>query len=214
MKQINCANFSTSLIVRTDPGLQLGDPAPLIGLLLRTCWYFIYYEELAEEFEPIRSGELFWMKNFEFFRSRWNNLLTLFFSTAPWLLYSRRDAIRFVNIQKRKESSIVEGLKQVIALDFHYAEGVIFWTDKVSNKIQQIQIKGDDKRVEDVIAFGLQGPEGIAVDWVTRKLYWTENIGEEKSKIEVANFDGSYRKVLVWTDVDKPRAIAVDPLSG
>ena len=154
------------------------------------------------------------MKNFEFFRSRCNYLLTLFFFTAPWLLYSRRDAIRFVNIQKRKESSIVEGLKQVIALDFHYAEGVIFWTDKDSNKIQQIQIKGDDKRVEDVIAFGLQGPEGIAVDWVTRKLYWTENIGEEKSKIEVANFDGSYRKALVWTDVDKPRAIAVDPLSG
>ena len=154
------------------------------------------------------------MKNVEFSRSRCNYLLRLFFSTAPWLLYSRRDAIRFVNIQKRNESSIVEGLKQVIAVDFHYAEGVIFWADKVSNKIQQIQFKGDDKRVEDVIAFGLQGPEGIAVDWVARKLYWTENIGEGKSKIEVANFDGSYRKVLVWTDVNKPRAIAVDPLSG
>ena len=65
-----------------------------------------------------------------------------------------------------------------------------------------------------MIAFGLQAPEGIAVDWVARKLYWTENIGEGKSKIEVVNFDGSYRKVLVWTDVDKPGAIAVDPLSG
>ena len=65
-----------------------------------------------------------------------------------------------------------------------------------------------------MIAFGLQATEGIAVDWVARKLYWTEKIGEGKSKIEVANFDGSYRKVLVCTDVDKPRAIAVDPLSG
>lgn len=65
-----------------------------------------------------------------------------------------------------------------------------------------------------MIAFGLQSPEGIAVDWVARKLYWTDYIGEGKSKIEVANFDGSHRKVLVWTDVDKPRAIAVDPLSG
>ena len=27
----------------TDLGLQLGDPAPLIGLLLWTCWYFIYF---------------------------------------------------------------------------------------------------------------------------------------------------------------------------
>ena len=29
----------------TDPGLQLGDPAPLIGLLLWTCWHFIYFAE-------------------------------------------------------------------------------------------------------------------------------------------------------------------------
>ena len=29
----------------TDPGLQLGDPAPLIALLLWTCWrHFIYFE--------------------------------------------------------------------------------------------------------------------------------------------------------------------------
>lgn len=152
------------------------------------------------------------MKNNEFSRSRCNYPLRLFFSTG--LLYSIRDAIRFLNIQKRNETSVVEGLKRVIALDFHYADGVIFWTDKVSNKIQQIQIKGEDKRVKDVIAFGLQAPEGIAVDWVARKLYWTDYIGEGKSKIEVANFDGSHRKVLVWTDVDKPRAIAVDPLSG
>ena len=27
----------------TDLGLQLGDPAPLIGLLLWTCWHFIYF---------------------------------------------------------------------------------------------------------------------------------------------------------------------------
>ena len=34
--------FSTSCYF-TDPGLHLGDPAPLIGLSLWTCWYFIYF---------------------------------------------------------------------------------------------------------------------------------------------------------------------------
>ena len=29
----------------TDQGLQLGDPAPLIGLLLWTCWHFIFSEK-------------------------------------------------------------------------------------------------------------------------------------------------------------------------
>ena len=31
----------------TDPGLQLGDPAPLIGLLMWTCWRFIYFITVA-----------------------------------------------------------------------------------------------------------------------------------------------------------------------
>lgn len=109
---------------------------------------------------------------------------------------------------------MLEGLKRAIAIDFHYANGLVFWTDTVLNKIQRIQITGDAKRVEDVIAVGLTAPEGIAVDWVARKLYWTENIEEGKSRIEVANLDGSYRKVLIQTELDKPRAIAVDPLSG
>ena len=34
----------------TDPGLQLGDPAPLIGLLLWTWWYFIYFSRTLTEF--------------------------------------------------------------------------------------------------------------------------------------------------------------------
>ena len=38
--------FSTSFIC-TDPGLQLGDPAPFIGLLLWTCWYFLYWNPLV-----------------------------------------------------------------------------------------------------------------------------------------------------------------------
>ena len=34
--------FSTSHYC-TDPGLQLGDPAPLNGLSLRTCWYIYFF---------------------------------------------------------------------------------------------------------------------------------------------------------------------------
>lgn len=109
---------------------------------------------------------------------------------------------------------MLEGLKRAIAVDFHYAKGLVFWTDTVLNKIQRIQIRGDAKRVEDVIAVGLAAPEGIAVDWVARNLYWTENIEKGESRIEVANLDGSYRKVLIRTNLDNPRAIAVDPLSG
>ena len=59
-------------------------------------------------------------------------------------------------------------------------------------------------------------PEGLAVDWIARKLYWTDcrDAELETNRIEVANLDGSNRKVLFWKDLGPPRAIAVDPLLG
>ena len=44
--QFAVSYFPTSCYCN-DPGLQLGDPAPLIGLLLWTCWYFIYFDKRA-----------------------------------------------------------------------------------------------------------------------------------------------------------------------
>ena len=52
---------------------------------------------------------------------------------------------------------------------------------------------------------------GVAVDWVHDKLFWTDS---GTSRIEVSDLDGRMRKVIVWKDVDKPRALAVDPQHG
>lgn len=52
---------------------------------------------------------------------------------------------------------------------------------------------------------------GLAVDWVHDKLYWTDS---GTSRIEVANLDGAHRKVLLWQNLEKPRAIALHPMEG
>lgn len=54
-------------------------------------------------------------------------------------------------------------------------------------------------------------PGGLAVDWVHDKLYWTDS---GTSRIEVANLDGAHRKVLLWQNLEKPRAIALHPMEG
>jgi low density lipoprotein receptor-related protein 5/6 len=36
----------------------------------------------------------------------------------------------------------------------------------------------------------------------------------ETKRIEVATMGGLYRKVLYWTDIDQPRAIALAPMKG
>ena len=51
---------------------------------------------------------------------------------------------------------------------------------------------------------------GIAVDWITDKLYWTDSTTKV---IEVSELDGSNRKRLFCADIDNPRPIVVDPFN-
>lgn len=58
---------------------------------------------------------------------------------------------------------------------------------------------------------GLGSPEGIAVDWVSRLVFWTDS---GLKRVEVANLDGSLRKVLLDKNIQHPRGIAVNPELG
>lgn len=58
---------------------------------------------------------------------------------------------------------------------------------------------------------GLITPTGIAIDWFTDNLYWTDG---ETNKIEVININNKFRKVLFWSEVDLARAIVVVPMKG
>ena len=72
------------------------------------------------------------------------------------------------------------------------------------DKIQVANLNGSD--VHDVIINGLDTTDGLAVDSTGRKLYFTDT---GNNRIEVASLDGRIRKVLVWEDLDSPRAIAL-----
>lgn len=57
--------------------------------------------------------------------------------------------------------------------------------------------------------FSADAPAGLAVDWVTKKLYWTDG---GTRRIETSNLNGSMRALLIWDGLDKPRDITVDPV--
>ena len=52
---------------------------------------------------------------------------------------------------------------------------------------------------------------GLAVDWIHNVLFWTDS---GTSRVEVSRLDGSMRKVLIWEDIEKPRAIVAHPAKG
>ena len=65
--------------------------------------------------------------------------------------------------------------------------------------------------MQTIIDSTLESPTGLALDWVTDKLYVVD---AGLDKIEVTSLDGQQRSVLVWRDLDRPRDIVVDPQDG
>ena len=66
-------------------------------------------------------------------------------------------------------------------------------------------------QLEKIVEFGLQYPEGMAVDWVAHNVYWADT---GTSRIEMTRLDGTSRKVLIWKGVGSPRAVVLDPPEG
>lgn len=147
-------------------------------------------------------------------RPDWRTSRTASVPTAsPLLLFANRRDVRLVDAGGvRLESTVVaSGLEDAAAVDFQFSRGAVYWTDVSEEAIKQTYLNRSGAAVQSVVVSGLVSPDGLACDWVGQKLYWTDS---ETNRIEVANLNGTSRKVLFWQDLDQPRAIALDPAHG
>ncbi|XP_067144345.1 low-density lipoprotein receptor-related protein 4-like [Centruroides vittatus] len=126
--------------------------------------------------------------------------------SEPYLVFANRADIRRITLNNLEYTSVLAGLQNAIAIDFHFTLGRIFWSDITANAIHSAFLNGTD--VKEIINNGLISPGGLAIDWIGNKILWTDS---GTSRIEISNLDGSMRKVLFWKDLDKPRAIIVNP---
>uniref|UniRef100_A0A8C3W4W3 Low-density lipoprotein receptor-related protein n=1 Tax=Catagonus wagneri TaxID=51154 RepID=A0A8C3W4W3_9CETA len=128
-----------------------------------------------------------------------------------FLVFTSRAAIHRISLDTSNSDVAVPlaGVKEASALDFHVASNHIYWTDVSLKTISRAFMNGSS--VEHVIEFGLDYPEGMAVDWMGKNLYWADT---GTNRIEVARLDGQFRQVLVWRDLDNPRSLALDPTKG
>ncbi|XP_062373779.1 low-density lipoprotein receptor-related protein 6 isoform X2 [Sardina pilchardus] len=137
---------------------------------------------------------------------------------APLLLYANRRDLRLVDASQARANAtvVVSGLEDAAAVDYVYSQGLIYWSDVSEEAIKRTVFNhsggaSSPSGVQATVVSGLASPDGLACDWLGKKLYWTDS---ETNRIEVAELDGSLRKVLFWQDLDQPRAIALDPERG
>ena len=124
-----------------------------------------------------------------------------------FLIFANRHDIRHLTFDSSDYTQLVPGQKGAIALDFDFSSGYIFWTDVIEENIKRAKIE-ENPKVEVLVHIDLDTPDGIAVDWINKKLYWTDTGND---MIEVADFDGNNRLQLVKAGLEEPRAIVVHP---
>ncbi|KAF7244459.1 Low-density lipoprotein receptor-related protein 8 [Varanus komodoensis] len=132
---------------------------------------------------------------------------------SPYLIFTNRHEVRKIDLVKRDYSRIIPMLKNVVALDVEVATNRIYWCDLFYRKIYSAYIDKASDTAEQMVLIDsqLNSPEGLAMDWVHKNIYWTDS---GNKTISVATADGKKRKTLFSTNLSEPRAIAVDPTRG
>jgi len=141
-----------------------------------------------------------------------NRISTYSFLLAgePKVFFSNRQDIRTLSMDGKNYSIAVNQLKGVISFDFHVEDKYIYMADAIDETIKRAKIDMLNPTVETIIR-NVHTPDGLAVDWVTGKLYWTDT---GYKTIEVAKIDGTNSADLVKVGLTEPRAIALDPEMG
>uniref|UniRef100_A0AAG5DIG3 Peptidase S1 domain-containing protein n=1 Tax=Anopheles atroparvus TaxID=41427 RepID=A0AAG5DIG3_ANOAO len=94
-------------------------------------------------------------------------------------------------------------------LDHDCAEGRFYWGNNVTNQILSAKYDGTDQKV--FIEENMKGSDDLAVDWISRRLYWVD---KTMKTINVASLENpNVRTVLIDGNL-YTYAIAVDPLRG
>ena len=125
------------------------------------------------------------------------------------LIVSNITRIVSVDLDDNSDVEQYKGIHCYYAFGFEYdlVNKMFYWTELAFGLIRRVSFDNsfNGSAVETIVT-GLTSPEHIAVDWVNRKLYWTDH---PRRVIERSNLDGT--DIEVVADRIIPQAIAIDP---
>ncbi|CAJ0930175.1 unnamed protein product, partial [Mesorhabditis belari] len=130
------------------------------------------------------------------------------------LFVARREGLYRINPNGPNDDAVkVADGEFIYSVDFDYSDRKIFWTDRLTHAAYSATI--DDKgEVSQISKLGLKSllfPRSLAVDWITNKLYIIES---GSRRIDVTDYEGMSRTVLLADGLTLPLDLALDPLRG
>ncbi|ERL95566.1 sortilin-related receptor [Dendroctonus ponderosae] len=133
-----------------------------------------------------------------------------------FLLFALRENIsRYNLVSNTLEPLPIKNLKNVIAVEFDMSTNCVYWADINLDTINR-QCFSNGSRVETLVSHDLASVEGMALDWISKTLYFVDG---NRVKIELIRTDINHsgrmrRTILDNKDLKKPRGIAVHPPAG
>uniref|UniRef100_A0A8C4QIE6 Low-density lipoprotein receptor-related protein 2 n=1 Tax=Eptatretus burgeri TaxID=7764 RepID=A0A8C4QIE6_EPTBU len=136
---------------------------------------------------------------------------------TPYLIFSNRYYLRNLTVNGDSYTLILQNLSKAVALDFDHNEQRIYWLDANRRVLERMFF--NQTMLETTINSGVPGGQGLAIDWIGRKIYWVDDVLD---CMNVAELDGRFQKKLIsgCLSVNRtccfqnPRAMAVYPKYG
>ncbi len=117
------------------------------------------------------------------------------------------DSIRRINLDGSGLFTIVGGFSALRSMAIDFAGGKIYLAN--ASQIQRVNLDGSG--VETLIANGLGEPNGLCLDLIAGKIYWTDAAA---AKIQRANLNGTNVENLITSGLSIPDGLALDLSQG
>ena len=131
-----------------------------------------------------------------------------FSGKTPFLIYSNIDGIRIIDFLPFRMQELARDRNAINGISYDSVTKHVFWVNDREKAIKSVAL--DKPFISNHIIRLKSGaePGDVAIDWISRKIYWTD---AGLDTIEVAELDGTSGRVLVNTELEEPRGIALDP---
>jgi hypothetical protein len=120
-----------------------------------------------------------------------------------WLLVSIENIVNY-SINIINYNKLIFALA---ALAVDCFEEQLYWSDITDQTIKSAKYNGS--MVQEFIASNAKSVEGLSVDWINRKIYWTDSGFKRVMAAELSN--GTHMTTIVNSSLSNPRGIAVHP---